>query len=186
MDKRPLHGLELLLGMQHARAELNREIQTEADVQRFCPDPAGQLGAEGLLPDDIFQQDIGFVLDLFHVIGTDDVHVFFQADPGLRFPHEPFDLGLFREEDVLESLEHDGLLGLAVVTDIDDPHAALPELMNLVAASDPVTDLIAGTGDFPWFCARPRPPGVGRQVIVGFGDERLSQFFFRHGEIEKA
>ena len=125
--------------MDHARAELPREIEGGLHGHAAGGDVARELQAAALVAADELEDDVGPKADILDGDGLHDVRMCSEADPDGRLlgkaPHDP---GV-EEEPVLEGLEHQLALARAVVADEDGAHAAPEDTLYLVAIVDELT-----------------------------------------------
>ena len=128
-------------GMGHASGDLEDEEQRLLDRQGHA---RREPGAEGgvlspLLLRHQFQHQVDFapVADALYTVGTHDVRVTAQIDPGGALAQEAVAGGAVREELWLEGLEGDGAVLLVVEAKVDDAHTAHQGVAgDFVAARD--------------------------------------------------
>ncbi len=124
----------------------------EADVERLSLDVVhDEEGPGAALADLVHRDDVGVA----------------EARHGARLEPEPFDLAVRAEETGAQDLEGHVAPEVPVEGPVDDPHAALAELLGDLVAPDP---LGRGLGDpAPRVARGPEDRGVARRVV---GSER--------------
>ncbi len=114
------------------------EFERGRQVDAVMANPAAQVRPQALRPGDVLENNMRATLKFLNAPRLDDMRVFFQVNPRLRLFGEARD-GCFIVEQVPQKrLERDRLPFLVIVTQVNDAHAALKHLRDLIATVDPI------------------------------------------------
>src|SRR5690606_21114757 len=154
-------------GVLHAEGNVQAELNRVDEIEALVIDPAFQIRPEAFRAADVFEDDMRASGDVLDQPRLHDMPVFFQMNPGCRFLKKTGDRALVIEETPLKTLDGDRFAVFVVIAEVDDAHAATPQIGDFVAAFDALAN--------PEFVAR-----VFNDRLQGGSERRANRLDFRN------
>src|SRR5262249_14562848 len=120
-------------GVLHTERDVQAEFERLGEIKPLVFDPTPQVRTESFRATDVFEDDVGPSGNLFNQPRLNDITVLFDHDPGGRFLVKAGNRALIVQKATLECLDGYRLVSLMIVAQVNDPHAAPPNVRYFVA-----------------------------------------------------